>query len=893
MRIKYVKSKFWGFKFVWLLMALVVLLTMFSGITLVSASTSSRDKVSLNGIWDFYPNNGNTRYDINVPSYWDSSKANGYPSDWDSLNYGVYKKSFTIPSSMSGKEIFIELRSLTVLGKVFINGTRVGGETSGNYLMMCLPYQIDITPYAIVGGSNNLEVDVYGKQGIPSDVVNQYPFGTDSVAPTVGRRGINGDVNLIAYPKVNISDVQINTDLNKNTDPSDDKISFKVTITNNSPINQTVTLKNSAALVGGSVEKTFTDQNVTINSNSSQTVLISNVSWNNAKYWWPYDPKLYTMTTSLVQGASTIDSLDSQFGFRQFYRKDNANYFELNGTRFNLRGDSIDALNRIDHMYTDYLWNEDVSGAADTYYKQMVDEAYALNLNVLRNHSQSEISDGFFNYCDQKGMTVIDEAPFWIWMGSGFDYSNPNALNNVADWVNRWAKERKNHASIIMYSMTNEPWNSNDQNYLIPKIQQTILNYDSTRPVYDDGINKAETGTAEQNYHYPAGSFTSLFNTNNIYTYASNSNPTDVPKGVGEEYCTYAGLAQLNADGTVKNTGNQSAFDGNTDSVSEAVWAREIARAVRGARYIGFADYRPFFAFQYCFDPIEAYITPTWSDPAAPGLKFKQLYRPVFNPYDSNYPASIHGDAYNYYQNSFSPVAVFDKAFDTAPKVGVNPDVYVSGNQLTRTLLVYNDELNNGTSIDVAWEAGYVDPDTNVYTKITDSTFNTVANYGTNTSNSISFTIPSGISGSKWLTLKLTGSKNSVQKFTETSKLGVINSIPAPKLSISNSTISIGTVTQQNVGMEHKIKLVNLGGGLSENWTASAQASWLKLNNTSGNLRGEQEVYFTVDPTGLTQGNVYTTTVSFTGNSGSTATATVSMTVGADFANSNLALNSR
>jgi len=151
----------------------------------VQAADYSRQTVSLNGIWDFYPNGGVTKYPITVPSYWDDSSAFGYPSSWDSLNYGVYDTSFTVPSVMSEKEIFLNLDNVSNISKVFVNGTQVGGETTGGYLMMSIPYQLDVSSLVNIGGSNTLEVKVWGSSAFPSDAKNAngnkiYPTGVDT-----------------------------------------------------------------------------------------------------------------------------------------------------------------------------------------------------------------------------------------------------------------------------------------------------------------------------------------------------------------------------------------------------------------------------------------------------------------------------------------------------------------------------------------------------------------------------------------------------------------------------------------------------------------------------------------------------------------------------------------
>lgn len=99
-----------------------------------AAGPADRQEISLNGIWDFYPEGGTTRHDIRVPSFWDAPQDYGYPTNWLHMRHGVYRKEFTVPASMRDKEIFHRIDRVSVIAKVFINGKQVGAEDSNGYL---------------------------------------------------------------------------------------------------------------------------------------------------------------------------------------------------------------------------------------------------------------------------------------------------------------------------------------------------------------------------------------------------------------------------------------------------------------------------------------------------------------------------------------------------------------------------------------------------------------------------------------------------------------------------------------------------------------------------------------------------------------------------------------
>lgn len=870
--------------------AIALFFTMFTGMQAVYAATNVRESLSLNGIWDFYPNNGSTSSDIKVPSYWDGSEYD-YPADWKSLQYGVYKKSFSIPSSMAGSQLFLDIGSISVVAKVYVNGKLVKAEPSSDYMMMLIPYSLDITPYAVVGDTNEVEIHVWASGALPSDCFDAnknriYPRCTENYD---GRRGLCGDVKLQATPKVYVSDTFVIPNLNKNTDPSDDTVTVNVTVTNKNTVPKTVTIKNNALLVEGQGEKIFDDQTVTVGADSSQTITLSNVPWNDAAYWWPHDPKLYRLNSTVMEGSTSIDTFETTFGFRQFYTK--TNFYELNGIKCNLRGAEFD------FCWAGYGETASPSTASKLsskdnaweIQKMMIDEWPNLNMNILRTHKGAS-SEKIFDYCDQKGIMVMEEAIFWQEGVNG-----TQGLQNITNWTKRWVNQRKNHPSIVIWDGSNETYRP----ALLTQIENDIKSIDPSRPIIQDACTSAD----QENWHYsgvnssgkltPSGSYPhntiyvdDIYDTSKTFFYSNNP---AIPRGEGEAFTPSGGWCKLNASGALGSLSGGSNYT-DPNIVSQAVWNRSVGRMVRAMRYSGFADIRPYGDLKFNYEPIEDTIYPDWDDLSADGLKPDKLYRPLFNPYDTNHPAFVKADSYDYWKTTYSAVAAFDKAFDNVRKFGVNPQVFTAGNQ-TRTVIIYNDELTDGTSIDVDWEAGYTDPETGNYTLISNGTFNSTVGYGNKVEKSVSFTVPTGITGAKWLDFRLTAKKNGVEKFQESNRIGSINSIPDPKILIESSKIDLGIIDTSNMSQVHKIKLVNIGGGLTANWSCTGQGDWLNILYPSGNLRGEQEVYYTINPAGLTSGTEYSKTLTFTLANGSTDSVEITFQAGAELTSSNIALN--
>lgn len=843
------------------------------------AGESIRESVSLNGLWDFYPDGDGPKHEIRVPSFWDAPQDYGYPSVWANLQYGVYRRQLQIPVSLCGREIFLSIQRVSVIAKVRINGHQVGAKDSGGYLMMQLPYLIDLTPYINVCGTNTIEVLVLGGKIIPfrgnaEDTFvkeNDYPSDAMSdgrllypccVENWDGRLGINGDVSLVAYPKTYVSDVFVITDLLKNTNHLDDEITLRLTLENRDIKAHKIQVRNHAHLLGGNSIKDFESPEVVLPPHSTMTVAIPNVKWPNAVYWWPDKPRLYALETTLTEGGKTVDACQTRFGFRQFYV--NGDHYELNGVRVNLRGDSYE-----------FSWHENYIHGPSTapefstkelmskYQEKLVREYQKLNNNVLRIHKASNI-ESFYDTCDEIGMMVIDEAPFWeTWLRT-----DGRAKTNFEAWVQRWIRERRNHPSIVAWDAANECWYGPIGMYSVMATRAT----DPTRPVFQDdpwGPKPHEDPLEpypgdEDCHHYTGGYPFGAVNTNGLYdVYHADPN-----KPTGEGEAMYAdGWPLMNPDGTLSGNRSKPGEFGNPDMISQAQWVRATCRMIRAMRYAGLSDSRLYADWMYAFDPIEANFKLNWKDLNAPGIKPVIMRRPILNLFSNRYPVVRYNDAYDYYQDTFAPVAVFDKEADQYDRIGANPLVFKPHETLTRTVVVYNDDFHGSDNIAVHWLAVSDNPIDDSSHLITQGEVAIQVPYGEKRERQIRFQLPDKLEGARWLDFVLTAFKAGREQFCETNRLGAIVSVPLPKLVVFPQSINLGEVDLDNLSQWHVIRLKNLGGGLSERWTLSGGTFPLHFNLKAGNLRGEQEIYFQISTNGL-QNSDYHRTVRFIGESG-------------------------
>ncbi len=841
----------------------------------------TRASISLNGVWAFYPEGGETRHDIRVPSFWDAPQDYGFPAEWLHMRHGIYRRTFTVPAAMADKAIFLEIDRVSVLAKVFVNGQAVGGETTGGYLMMMLPYKLDITALVDPAAANELEIRVWGGQSVvhgeegfdpamqdfPADAFEDgkllYPWGVDHYD---GRRGLCGDVRLSARPKVHIADIFVIPQLNQNGDPSDDRITVRTTITNTTASAQSITLSQQfePGVEGAGVPR-LEIRALTLEPGASETVEVADVPWGNARYWWPHDPFRYAVVSSLTGLSGLKDRIETRFGFREFYSVDG--HFALNGTRVNLRAESYE-----------FSWHEGYRHGPATapvlstaelipaLQERLVVAYKDLNLNTLRVHKASGI-ERIYDLADSLGIFVIDEAPLWEVQ----QRTDERAAPAFEEWIRRMVEARRNHPSIILWSIANECWGSP-----IPeRLYRVAKEADPTRLAYHQGIWPIDFKGDLESVHYTGGYPMGAFNTADLYgVYTPNP---DVPKGEGESLFA-DGWPLKNPDGTLSDRRTQRGEVDHPDAVSQAEWLRGVARTVRAMRFAELDDVRSYMNWIYAFESIEADIPLTWADSTAPGIQPIILRRPVLNVFDDRFPALIENAAIAAWRAAHAPVAVFDVAFNAADRLGVEPEVFQPGAVLERELVVYNDVLSGGPGVTVHWELMSHNAVTGASVMLYSGSTEVDVPYGEKRFERVATEVPQGIDEGTWLVLKLRAAKEGTQVFEEENRLGAIGRLPEPHLTVRVDTLRLGSLTSSDVSQLRKITLVNTGGGLSELWTAEGSDEVVQLTRTSGNLRGEQEVFFRVDVTGLAPGT-HERTVTFSAAGGSSATVSVAFEI--------------
>lgn len=630
------------------------------------------DEMLLNGMWDFTPKGGST-VKIPVPEYWDARPG----FDTDSADY---HRRVLVPRVWKDKTILLRFEGINHLAEVYVNGQHAASHVGG-----WISFSIDVTSYVTAGETFDLTVKVKGGNHAPISDGHSHPLWPVGWFGHNSRWGIIHDVRLLAQGNVYIADAFIQTSWQKKT------LEVAYDITNASGSDRTVQIH--AEVVPRDMDsavKSLQSDPLAIPAGQSRTVTLKS-PWPDPKPWTPDSPHLYVLRSTLKDQQGGRDEDCRRFGFREVWIK--GNRFMFNGHRLNLLGSSIVSHGE-QHQHHRYRFITRETWA------QTMTRLKALNIQVVRMHQQPA-PDFVLDMADELGLMIIEESA--IYARDYFDRNKKETyFQNCLKWIGPWIKDRRNHPSIVLWSAENEmgaayiKWFSDEE---MLKLGDQIRLYDRTRPIIYHGDE--DVGDATINLHYPEGYDKSP--KGDIYSWADKVSPAK-PTGIGE-FLTHYGS------------------NGDVNQWWQGTW-------VRGLRYVGFADIRP-----YRLD--WAWMT------------------------EQNTPKIIN------LRNSLAPVALFDKAYD---QLGLDPVAYgrypalESGQWVERTLVLYNDAFH-GTDIRI-----------NVTVQSDDQTHASGTRQfslplGEHVDIPCSFQVPA--TQSKTLDLVLTTFKHDVLEFRETRRFNV------------------------------------------------------------------------------------------------------------------------
>ncbi len=347
---------------------------------------------------------------------------------------GSYRRTFTLPDTWEGREIFIHFGAVKSAMYLWINGQQVGYSQGSK-----LPAEFNITPY-VRTGANTLALEVY-----------RWSDGSYLECQDFWRiSGIERDVFLWAAPKLHIRDFFVLGGLDhEHRDGLLDVTADIVDYSGQAADDLTLTVElldvdGASVLSAGPVRRS-----VTLSQDEESQVRIEQ-RIPEPRRWTAETPDLYTLLLTLADASgTTLEVLTSKVGFRSVEIRDSQ--LLVNGVPITIKG-----VNRHEH---DPLTAHVVSEESMIRDIQLMKQ---FNINAVRTSHYPD-DPRWYQLADEYGLYIVDEANI---ESHGRGYHPDTTFGNDPLWKTahlqrtiRMVERDKNHPSIIIWSLGNEAGN--------------------------------------------------------------------------------------------------------------------------------------------------------------------------------------------------------------------------------------------------------------------------------------------------------------------------------------------------------------------------------------------------------------------------------------------------
>jgi PKD repeat protein len=671
--------------------------------------TPTRDEINLNGVWDFTPLDGRVnpgvRATIRVPDAWDA-----LPGFHDATR-ARYEKTVYIPSTWSGRAVFLEIYEANWHVDLVVNGAPFPRASEG----IGIPTNIDITSAVRFGQDNTLSITVT-QAGLA--YLRTRPAGTFRWEQNLG---LTGDVYLRAYPRLRVADTFVKTSVRTQ------QIAVAYEIRNDLGGARSITIEPRVTELDGTLVRTLPAQ--AISAGPGATTAAVQQSWTNPRLWSPVDPHLYTLETTIREGGGVVDVQRVRFGFREVWTS-GADIL-LNGAPIVLFTDSNDLFQHAFLNYYYELWYDEATTRATV-------AKLKQSRNAIRVHQAPAVRPHVLDVFDEEGVLVIAESAMYAgsYTRSNDSLAGPSQsplgpagraeavealsdyIDNAVAWIPKWIRRERNHPSIVIWSAENEMgpgWLTLDENQL-RRLGDQVRAHDSTRPVIFEGDHTccgSDFNSLHYNQHGPGNDWPT---DNDVYTYAQNWWTPSKPNSQNE----YA-FTGWHGNGIFAATSGSS----YTNLTSMQGSRLRGGLLTRGYRYQGWATLAP-----------HTYIW-QWADLYAPEDRIDDRF----------------------VERSFMPIAAFDVEYD---RLGENPQppvIPAGSTSFTRNIVIYNQETSGSDSVTLIVEARADGASTPFFT------YNQSHSVPRGRKRDAPVTIQNLPSGSHWIQIELKVAKDGVERF--------------------------------------------------------------------------------------------------------------------------------
>lgn len=406
---------------------------------LSATQKKSSSKAVFNDNWSFkllpndsFPNVDTSWQQVQLP-HTPQIEPLAVDDQWQGICH--YRKTFHVPNSYQGKQIFIRFEGAMNVAQVYLNDKLITTHLGG-----FLPFTVDLTNVLKYGSINTIKVELdntdnpvtgpkplnildfntYG--GLYRDVyliVKNILYISDPMAANE----VAGGGVFVSYPIVNTEMATVHTKthvVNKGIKPRIFKIRQSLFID---------TLLVTSNEIEELTLKPGTDEHFP---------LILQV--HDPKLWSPKSPHLYALKTEIITADGTEDEQTTKIGIK---RIDISNGdFTINGEQMFLRG-----VNRHqEYPYIGYALSNNAQ------YRDAVKIKEAGFDYVRLSHYP--MSPAFMDACDELGLLVLDAIPGW-------QYFSEDSLFQSYSWstCRDMIRRDRNHPCVLAWEVSlNESW---------------------------------------------------------------------------------------------------------------------------------------------------------------------------------------------------------------------------------------------------------------------------------------------------------------------------------------------------------------------------------------------------------------------------------------------------
>jgi hypothetical protein len=344
------------------------------------------------------------------------------------LGVSWYRKHFNVPNAYQGQKVFLEFGAAMQLADVWVNGTHKL-QHQGGYA----PFTVDVTDDVTYGGSDNVVavkvdsdanaswapgwagVDFQYHGGLYRDVVMSVTSKLHVTDAVYANQPAGGGA-FVTYPAVSAgaATVAVQTNvINEFTVSRDATVLSEIV----DATGQTVGSASSESAIAAGADADFT-HSITVSAPS---------------LWHPNRPYLYTLRTTVKDGATPVDQWTTRIGIRSVAWSHDGGLV-INGERFMALG-----VNMHQEMY----------GLGNA----VPDQSIYYDVKRIKDGGMSFIrgshyphAPAFYDACDALGILVLDAQTGWQYFNDTDAFIN-NTYQELRDLLRR----DRNHPSVVAW----------------------------------------------------------------------------------------------------------------------------------------------------------------------------------------------------------------------------------------------------------------------------------------------------------------------------------------------------------------------------------------------------------------------------------------------------------